>query len=151
MSRCSYHVFLSFRGKDTRKTFTDHLHTAMMYAGFRTFRDDDELEIGEDIELGLDKAVQESKKTVGHIILPVFYHVHPSEVRNQTGSFATAFTRHEGHFKAEIGERKKEGMAKIERWKAALREVGDLEGEVLEDRILFVIGIDFGGNNSFPK
>ncbi|KAI8545572.1 hypothetical protein RHMOL_Rhmol07G0049700 [Rhododendron molle] len=98
MSRCSYHVFLSFRGKDTRKTFTDHLHTAMMYAGFRTFRDDDELEIGEDIELGLDKAIQESKvsviifskdyassrwcldellkilerkKTVGHIILPV--------------------------------------------------------------------------------
>lgn len=161
MSRCSYHVFLSFRGKDTRKTFTDHLHTAMMFAGFHTFRDDDELEIGEDIELGLDKAIQESKvsviifskdyassrwcldellkilerkKTVGHIILPVFYHVHPSEVRNQTGSFATAFTRHEEHFKAEIGERKKEGMAKIERWKAALREVGDLEGEVLEDR-----------------
>lgn len=78
--------------------------------------------------------ILERKNTVGHIILPVFYHVHPSEVRNQTGSFATAFMRHEEHLNAEIGERKKEGMAKIKRWKAALREVADLEGEVLEDR-----------------
>ncbi|CAL9006548.1 unnamed protein product [Prunus brigantina] len=44
---CRYHVFLSFRGEDTRKTFTDHLYTALVNEGFRTFRDDDEVERGE--------------------------------------------------------------------------------------------------------
>ena len=45
-----YDVFLSFRGKETRKTITDHLYTALDNAGFLTFRDDDELERGEDIK-----------------------------------------------------------------------------------------------------
>ncbi|KAI8551776.1 hypothetical protein RHMOL_Rhmol06G0212900 [Rhododendron molle] len=35
-SPCSYDVFLSFRGEDTRKSFTDHLYTALDYAGFAT-------------------------------------------------------------------------------------------------------------------
>ncbi|KAL6125831.1 hypothetical protein ACLB2K_073882 [Fragaria x ananassa] len=54
---CRYHVFLSFRGEDTRKTFTDHLYTAFKDQGFRTFRDDDELEKGEDINPGFEKAI----------------------------------------------------------------------------------------------
>jgi hypothetical protein len=36
-------VFLSFRGEDTRKNFTDHLYTALVQAGIHTFRDDDEI------------------------------------------------------------------------------------------------------------
>ncbi|GMP63451.1 hypothetical protein CsSME_00025141 [Camellia sinensis var. sinensis] len=100
-SPCSYHV-LSFRGEDTRKTFTDHLYTALKHVGFRTFKDDDETERGENIEFELQKAIQESRisivvfskdyassswcldelvmilkrrKTTGHVVLPVFYHV----------------------------------------------------------------------------
>ncbi len=38
-----YEVFLSFRGKDTRKRFTDHLYHALDNAGIRNFRDDDDL------------------------------------------------------------------------------------------------------------
>ncbi|XAR49144.1 hypothetical protein NMG60_11032235 [Bertholletia excelsa] len=59
--RFRYDVFLSFRGPDTRKTFTGHLHTASDEAGFRTFLDDEELEYGEDIKMELEKAIRQSK------------------------------------------------------------------------------------------
>uniref|UniRef100_A0A2N9HAJ3 ADP-ribosyl cyclase/cyclic ADP-ribose hydrolase n=1 Tax=Fagus sylvatica TaxID=28930 RepID=A0A2N9HAJ3_FAGSY len=44
-----YEVFLSFRGKDTRKSFIDYLYHDLDYAGIRTFKDDDELRVGEEI------------------------------------------------------------------------------------------------------
>ncbi|CAL5340872.1 unnamed protein product [Camellia sinensis] len=163
-SHCSYDVFLSFRGEDTRKTFTDHLYTALVHAGFRTFRDDDGIERGENIKLELNKAIQESKisivvfskdyassswcldelvmilkrrRTVGHVVLPVFYHVDPSHVRKQNGSFKEAFTRHEERFRAEASER-------LEEWKAALKEAADLAGMNLQNqtdgKIVKVVG-----------
>ncbi|CAL5340916.1 unnamed protein product [Camellia sinensis] len=160
-SHCSYDVFLSFRGEDTRKTFTDHLCTALVHAGFRTFRDDDGIERGENIKLELNKAIQESKisivvfsedyassswcldelvmilerkRTVGHVVLPVFYHVDPSHVRKQKKSFKEAFTRHEERFRAEVSERKVEWIGKVEEWKAALREAADLAGMNLQNQ-----------------
>ncbi|GMP62995.1 hypothetical protein CsSME_00024871 [Camellia sinensis var. sinensis] len=160
-SHCSYDVFLSFRGEDTRKTFTDHLYTALAHAGFRTFRDDDGIERGENIKFELNKAIQESKisivvfsedyassswcldelvmilerrRTVGHVVLPVFYHVDPSHVRKQKKSFKEAFTRHEERFRAEASERKVEWIGKVEEWKAALREAADLAGMNLQNQ-----------------
>ncbi|KAI5312003.1 hypothetical protein L3X38_041176 [Prunus dulcis] len=53
-------------------------------------------------------------------ILPIFYGVHPSDVRNQWGSFAEAFTKHEEKFSEDID--------KVNRWRAALRKVGGLSG-----------------------
>ncbi|CAL5416800.1 unnamed protein product [Camellia sinensis] len=41
--RWSYDVFLSFRGEDTSKNFTDHLYAALVQAAIHTFMDDDEL------------------------------------------------------------------------------------------------------------
>ncbi|XP_059653602.1 disease resistance protein RPV1-like [Cornus florida] len=169
-TRCSYHVFLSFRGRDTRKTFTDHLYTALLHAGIRTFRDDDELGRGDDISSKLIKAIKESrisiiifskdyasstwcldellmilerKKSVGHMILPVFYHVHPSDLRWLKGSFGEAFAKHEERLQSESNERKEEGMNKITRWKEALREIADLSGSVLKDEyeLNFIQGI----------
>ncbi|XP_008245848.1 PREDICTED: toll/interleukin-1 receptor-like protein [Prunus mume] len=61
---CRYHVFLSFRGQDTRKTFSDHLYTALVNAEFRTFRDDDEVERGEGIKPELQKAIKHSRTSV---------------------------------------------------------------------------------------
>ncbi|CAK7352390.1 unnamed protein product [Dovyalis caffra] len=57
----SYDVFLSFRGEDTRKKFTDHLSYAVVLAGIHTFRDDNELPKGEEISQQLLKAIEESK------------------------------------------------------------------------------------------
>ncbi|XP_070680737.1 disease resistance protein RPV1-like isoform X1 [Malus domestica] len=147
-----YDVFLSFRGEDTRKTFTDHLYTAFNNAGFLTFRDDDELERGEDIKPGLQKAIQlsrasvvvfskdyassrwcldelvlilERKRTTSeHVVLPVFYDVDPSHVRKQTGSIGKAFARHQ----------KTQSPKKVKGWREALAEVADLAGMVLQNQ-----------------
>ncbi|KAI9385089.1 hypothetical protein POPTR_011G014101v4, partial [Populus trichocarpa] len=151
-SNCKYQVFLSFRGEDTRKNFTDHLYKALVDAGFHTFRDDDEIRRGKNIELELQKAIQQSKiaiivfsknyawsrwcldelvmimerkRNADCIVFPVFYHVDPSEVRNQTGSFAAAFVEHEKHYKEE--------MERVNGWRIALKEVANLAGMDLGD------------------
>ena len=55
-----YDVFLSFRGEDTRKNFTDHLYTTLTQKGIITFRDDKNLNRGEPISPELLKAIEES-------------------------------------------------------------------------------------------
>ncbi|XP_070673126.1 disease resistance protein RPV1-like isoform X2 [Malus domestica] len=152
--RCSYHAFLSFRGQDTRRGFTDHLYRALEIAGIHTFRDDDEIKRGENIESELEKAIQESQVSIivfskdyassrwclnellkiverrntdhRHVVLPVFYEVDPSDVRKQSGPFAEAFARHEERFSTE--------MDKVEQWRRALGDVASLGGMVLGDR-----------------
>ncbi|XP_028945583.1 disease resistance protein RUN1-like [Malus domestica] len=144
-----YDVFLSFRGEDTRRNFTDHLYTALNNAGYLTFRDNDELERGEDIKPGLQKAIRLSRTSVvvfskyyasskwcldelvmilerkrttsDHVVLPVFYDIDPSHVRKQTGSIGKAFARHE----------KTQLPNTVKRWRKALAEVADLAGMVL--------------------
>uniref|UniRef100_A0A3Q7EWU0 ADP-ribosyl cyclase/cyclic ADP-ribose hydrolase n=1 Tax=Solanum lycopersicum TaxID=4081 RepID=A0A3Q7EWU0_SOLLC len=59
-----YDVFMSFRGEDTRKTFTDQLYKALMDEGYQTFRDDNEIERGEDIKSELNKAIHSSKSSI---------------------------------------------------------------------------------------
>ncbi|XP_040960368.1 TMV resistance protein N [Gossypium hirsutum] len=60
ISRKKYDVFLSFRGEDTRKNFTDHLYDALKRSGIITFRDDPKLEADEEIAPELLKAIQQS-------------------------------------------------------------------------------------------
>ncbi|XP_031501116.1 disease resistance protein RPV1-like isoform X2 [Nymphaea colorata] len=54
------------------------------------------------------------------LILPVFYGVEPRQVRNQKGPFETAFKKHE--------ESKDLDEKTVERWRDALREVGEIKG-----------------------
>ncbi|XP_059310757.1 disease resistance protein RPV1-like [Lycium ferocissimum] len=157
-----YHVFLSFRGEDTRKTFTDQLYAALVGAGWRTFKDDNEIERGENIKMELERAIinsrssiiiisknyatstwcldelvkiLEHKRTKGHAILPVFYHVDPSEVKYQKRSFAEAFTRYERQIEAESDEEgKREWMDKVKKWRATLGEVADLGGVLVNNQ-----------------
>ena len=56
-------------------------------------------------------------------ILPIFYDVDQSDVEEQTGSFAQAFTEHKELFEKNI-----------ELWRAALRKVANLFGWSLKDR-----------------
>ncbi|RVW68295.1 TMV resistance protein N [Vitis vinifera] len=115
-------VFLSFRGEDTRFNFTDHLYSALTSRGIHTFRDDEGLERGGEIQPSLLKAIEESKimesrREKGQIVVPVFYHVDPSDVRKQTGSFGKAFARY-----------KKVTKERVLRWRAALTQAGGLSG-----------------------
>ncbi|GMY07942.1 TMV resistance protein N-like [Fagus crenata] len=146
-----YDVFLSFRGTDTRTNFTDHLYAALNQKCIFTFRDDEELERGTVISPELLKAIEESRfaivilskdyassswcltelakiiecmKKTRLIVVPVFYHVDPSDVRNQKGTFAEAFAKHE--------ERSKDNI--LDTWRAALTEVANLSGYHLHDQ-----------------
>ncbi|KAK8714402.1 hypothetical protein V6N13_149594 [Hibiscus sabdariffa] len=154
VSQCTYHVFLSFRGEDTRKNFTDHLYTALVRAGIHTFRDDEEIKRGKNIEDEIENAILHKSrvsvivfsknyasstwclgelvkivdhmKSSQHVVLPVFYDVDPGQVKKQTGSYGEAFTRHEESFGSELNM--------VHKWRAALKEVADLAGMVLRDR-----------------
>ena len=147
-----YDVFVSFRGEDTRRGFTGHLYAALKQKGIFTFRDEETLERGF-ISSELLKVVEESRisvvilsrnyasstwcleelvkilqcrKKMGQTVLPIYYDVDPSEVRNQKGIFGQAFIVHEKRFK--------ENPEKVQRWRAALNEVTNLSGWSLQDR-----------------
>ncbi|XP_050242699.1 disease resistance protein TAO1-like isoform X2 [Quercus robur] len=150
--RRTYDVFLSFRGEDTRTSFTDHLYNALTRKDIFTFRDDENLERGRFISEELVKAIQESKFAIvilsknyafstwcldelehivrcveetGLVVVPIFYHVNPSDVRKQTGTFAEAF---DAHKKRALDEHK------MKTWRTALGVVADLSGWDLKDR-----------------
>ncbi|KAL7587241.1 hypothetical protein Lser_V15G37379 [Lactuca serriola] len=124
-----YHVFLSFRGEDTRKTFVGHLYTALEQQGIFTYKDDETLRRGESIGPSLMKAIEESRIAIivfsknyadsswcldelayimkckdsrGQIVIPIFYHVDPSAVRKQKQSYGEAFSKHEIESKRKI-------------------------------------------------
>ncbi|XVE84672.1 hypothetical protein DITRI_Ditri17bG0032000 [Diplodiscus trichospermus] len=133
-SKLKYEVFLSFRGEDTRKNFTDHLYSALINAGVNTFIDDEQLPGGKDISSQLIQGIQESKisiviieckNIVGHTVIPIFYDVGPSDVRKQTVSYAKAFAEYEERFEAD--------MEMIKRWRAALSEAASLSGWDLQN------------------
>ncbi|XP_028224435.1 TMV resistance protein N-like isoform X2 [Glycine soja] len=144
----SYDVFLSFRGEDTRASFTSHLYTALHDAGVFVFKDDETLPRGNKISPWLQLAIEESRvsvvvfsrnyaesrwclkelekimechRTTGHVVVPVFYDVDPSEVRHQTGHFGTAFRNLENRLlKVEV-----EGL---QRWWETLAEAAGISG-----------------------
>ncbi|CAL5398790.1 unnamed protein product [Camellia sinensis] len=128
MSRCSYHVFWSFRGEDTRKTFTDHLYTALVHAGIHTFRDNDELERGEEIDLNLHRAIEESRISI--IVLSKDY-ASSGWCLNELVKILELSRSKQGVLQKHLQNIKR--LAKVERWSAALREVADLPGRVLKD------------------
>ena len=154
--RWSYDVFLNFRGEDTRKSFTDHLYNALKNNGVVTFRDDEKLERGKFISQELMKAIEESRfaivifsinyafstwcldelvhivrcrKEKGLEVLPIFYHVNPSDVRKQMGTFGKAFDEYKESFK--------ESIKKVETWRSTLREVANISGWDLQNRYNF--------------
>ncbi|KAJ9687376.1 hypothetical protein PVL29_016029 [Vitis rotundifolia] len=148
----TYDVFLSFRGEDTRQSFTGHLHEALRRNGINTFMDD-RLRRGEQISSALLQAIEESRFSIiifseryassswclneltkihecvevgGHTAFPVFYNVDPSDVRKQTGSYGVAFTKHEQLYR--------DNMEKVRKWRNALTAVSGISGWDSRDR-----------------
>ncbi|KAG6625652.1 hypothetical protein CIPAW_16G113000 [Carya illinoinensis] len=121
ISRWAYDVFLSFRKIDTYDNFAYYLYYALCRRGIKIYRDDEDSEIerGEVISPSPTalKAIEDSKIIIiilspnyvsswwcleeltkilkcKEIVLPVFYDVNPSEVRNQRKSFGEALAKH---------------------------------------------------------
>ena len=151
--RWIYDVFLSFRGKDTRNSFTHHLYVALQRSGIFTFRDNERLERGKSISPELLKAIEESRfaivilsrnyasstwcldelakiiqcmKEMEMTVLPIFYEVDPFDVRKQMGTFAQALAGHEKCLK--------ENTEKMQTWRDALSEVANISGWHSQDR-----------------
>ena len=139
-------VFISFRG-DTRKNFTSHLYAALCRNQIITYRDEENLDKGDEISPALLKAIEESmisivvltkeyassrrcldelvhilkcKKERGQIVLPIFYGIDPSDVRKQKGSYGDAFAAHEESFKVT--------KDKLQDWRNALTEAANIAG-----------------------
>ncbi|KAL8262689.1 hypothetical protein R6Q59_024038 [Mikania micrantha] len=157
-----YDVFLSFRGADTRNSFTDHLYTALKDAGIVTFLDDEEIETGEPLKPELESAIRSSrasiivlsnnyasstwcldelvlilhqKRNCKQIAIPIFYHVEPTHVRKQQNSFEKAMADHKQKMETETDAEKRSQFAKkMESWKMALTEVADLKGRDVKNR-----------------
>ncbi|KAK7266947.1 hypothetical protein RIF29_19609 [Crotalaria pallida] len=125
-------MFISFRGEDTRKTFTSHLNAALERLDISTYIDNN-LQRGDEISSTLIRAIEEAKlsvivfskhyadskwcldelvkivecgKTKGQVIVPVFYDIDPSDVRHQRGTYAEAFAKHEQHSQHNMEVRK---------------------------------------------
>ena len=140
-------VFLGFRGDDTGEGFTSHLYKALCDKGIHTFIDE-KLQKGEEISEELIQAIKnssilvvvfsekyaESKWCLDELaemvecsekdqkvqIIPVFYKVDPSEIRNQKGNFGIALANH--------GEEFKNNKDKVQRWGDALRKAANKTG-----------------------
>nr|GMD16517.1 TMV resistance protein N-like [Ipomoea batatas] len=147
--KLNYEVFLSFRGEDVRKNFLEHLNFQLKLKGIHTFKDDDRLKIGDSIGPELLKAIKESriaivifskdyasstwcleevatimecKEEQRQIVVPIFFHVEPSHVRKQEGSFKDSFEKHEAKFSEDM----------VERWKKALTQAAGIKGHDLD-------------------
>lgn len=139
-SRWKQDVFLSFRGQDTSNGFVSYLQKELQKRGIKTFKYGPNLQEGDAISVTLVRAVEESRlaivvlspnyadstwcleeltKIVQYMeaeyrILPVFYHVDPSE-----SSFQQVFTKH---------EISGQHIEKVQQWRDALRKVANLSG-----------------------
>ncbi|WJX42959.1 hypothetical protein P8452_30129 [Trifolium repens] len=150
-SRRKYDVFLSFRGEDTRASFTSHLYSSLQNSGIIAFKDDHSLQRGNRISKSLLEAIQESRisvivfsknyanshwclqelmqimechRTIGQLVLPVFYDVDPSQVRHQTGEFGKAFQN-------ALNKLYKVDEFMVPKWRDSLRDAAGLAGFVV--------------------
>uniref|UniRef100_A0A1J3HM38 trehalose-phosphatase n=1 Tax=Noccaea caerulescens TaxID=107243 RepID=A0A1J3HM38_NOCCA len=145
-----YDVFLSFRGKDTRRTLISFLYKELTRTGLRTFKDDMDLEIGRRISQDISIAIQNSKVaivvvSVGYpdsgwcldelveimdaerkgliIVFPIFYDVEPSHLRRQIRKVAKQFKKHE----------EREDHQTVVSWRQALVNLADISGQCSRD------------------
>ncbi|XP_028763920.1 TMV resistance protein N isoform X2 [Neltuma alba] len=141
-----YDVFLNFRGEDTHDNFTSYLYEALCDANIHTFMDH-KLHKGDNISPILLETIEESEISLiifskdyasstwcmdelVHImkcrdkykrdVIPIFYHVDPSNIRKQEGSFGDGF--------AKLKQRFKHNEEKVQEWKKALNQSTNLSG-----------------------
>nr|GEV84672.1 hypothetical protein [Tanacetum cinerariifolium] len=151
-----YDVYLSFFGADTRLSFTAHLCKTLEDANLQTFLDEKSIREGELLKFELVRAIQKSRVSIivlsknyassewcldelvlilnqhrhtNHIVIPVFYHVEPTDVRKQQSSFGDAMEKHKQKMEAETNaERKSQLAQRMEIWKEALKEIANIVG-----------------------
>ncbi|KAI4299980.1 hypothetical protein L6164_033400 [Bauhinia variegata] len=151
-SQRKYDVFVSFRGKDTRRGLVGHLEKALNEKKIQVFIDN-KLKKGNEISPALIREIKESdislivfskcyadsiwcleelvkiveyKENNGdYTIVPIFYDVDPSTVPRQIGSYREAFDKHETSSRHDL--------CKLQSWRTALTTAANLSGLVSSD------------------
>ncbi|KAF8036595.1 hypothetical protein BT93_C2350 [Corymbia citriodora subsp. variegata] len=150
-SRNNFEVFLSFRGPDTRTGFADCLYTSLIHAGIIVFRDDNELEPGENIPDALVQSIKQSKISIpilskdyassksclmelaqmveceeadAQLIVPIFYDIDPADLKYQRGCVGESFSKH---------EHRRIDCRVIDKWKQALGNITEMKGHNLQN------------------
>ncbi|KAL1332647.1 hypothetical protein AAHE18_11G042600 [Arachis hypogaea] len=151
-NKSNYDIFLSFRGEDTRHTFTGYLYEALSRKGIKTFMDNENLRIGDSIGPNLLKAIEHSRISIvvfsenyaaskwcldelvkilecrnekNMLLFPIFYKVAPSDVRYQRNSYEKAMAAHELRYGCD--------SEKVKKWRSALFDVSQISGHVLRE------------------
>ncbi|KAK7381832.1 hypothetical protein VNO80_00380 [Phaseolus coccineus] len=139
-----YDVFVSFRGPDVREGFLSHLIEALSLNQIASFVDYN-IPKGHQISDALLRAIEvssiyliifsenyassswcllelvkivECSRKYGHMLLPIFHKVDPSDVRHQRGSYGEAFGAHEREY----------NLTTVQTWRFALKESANVAG-----------------------
>ncbi|KAL6317044.1 hypothetical protein AAG906_026832 [Vitis piasezkii] len=146
ISKDEYDVFLSFSWEDIGTSFADHLYAALVKKGLRSFREaigkpESKEAITSESLMAIEKSkvfivifsknyaqsrynldelvkIMECTQATRKVVVPVFYHVNPSDVRKQKRSYGEAFHDHDA----------KQEKEKIDNWRTALTEASKLKG-----------------------
>ncbi|KAJ9556101.1 LOW QUALITY PROTEIN: hypothetical protein OSB04_010715 [Centaurea solstitialis] len=118
-----YGVFLSFRGVDVRNSFGETIRPSLLKA----------IEVSQIAVVVFSENyansswclqelehIMKCKDERGQIVIPVFYHIDPSEVRNQKRKYGEAFAKYEAEKK------------NVKSWRQALSDAGNLSGFKVE-------------------
>lgn len=179
-----YHVFLSHHGKDVKHSFASHLHRSLELLDFRVFLDKVAMQAGEYLTCQIEGAIATAYVHVvifspnfasspwclnelvqmlesGAPIIPVFYHVKPSQLRctrrregwfaqviknipwltkiipwlHQDGIYASALRDLKGKKTYDAQTKRKKPRYEpgtIEKWRSALRGAANIAGLELD-------------------
>ncbi|XP_023635710.1 disease resistance-like protein DSC2 [Capsella rubella] len=144
--RRRYDVFPSFRGEDVRPKFLSHLLVEFKRKGINSFVDD-QITKTESISPELVQAIRASRIGIiiftknyassswcldelleimkcniltGLMVMPIFYEINPSDIRNQSGDFGNAFER--------TCEVKRKTEEQKQKWRQALTDAANKAG-----------------------
>ncbi|KAJ9535878.1 hypothetical protein OSB04_un000966 [Centaurea solstitialis] len=155
-----YREKYELRGSDTRSSFTDHLYNTLVNANITTFLDDEEIETGLPLKPELETAIRASRASIivlsqnyasstwcldelvlileqqlrrpNYFVIPIFYHVEPTDVRKQQNRFGEAMAKYKQRMEKEVdAEKRSQWAQKIDLWNKALTEVAGLKGEYI--------------------
>jgi len=148
----THDVFLNFRGEDTRSNFVSHLDAALTNAGIATYIDRQlhkGTELGPELSRAIEgshisivifskrytesswclnelKTIMECHRTHAQIVVPVFYDVDPSVVRQQKGAFGEVLRDTAKRIYFESGDERMEYV--LSTWRSALTQAANFSG-----------------------
>eukprot|EP00253_Pinus_taeda_P029137 PITA_29137 len=156
-----FDIFINHRGPDCKKPFATDLYNRLCKHGLRPFLDIEELRVGDGLTCQIEGAIRTASVHIAIFspryaesvwclkelvlmlkskapIIPVFYHVHPSELRwtqRETGVYARSLRELEEKKTIDnqtVQEKPRYDSLIMKEWKDALFNVADISGFDLE-------------------